>query len=218
MSKVCKIENCDRLIRAKGYCGSHYNQLARPFKPCSIEGCNNSIAGRKLCKYHYNQAEKIGFNGFDKISREEYFKEKYYVDNDTGCWIWTGSISGDSYGYISNGKKMVKAHRFSYERFVGTIPEGLVVCHRCDNTICINPEHLFVGTIQDNMDDMKQKGRSNKLFGQNHNQAKLTDVQVLEIRKRISRGESGVSLARFFNVTPQMISLIKSGRYWKHLL
>jgi len=67
---------------------------------------------------------------------------------------------------------MVKAHRFSYERFVGTIPEGLVVCHRCDNTICINPEHLFVGTIQDNMDDMKQKGRSNKLFGQNHNQAK----------------------------------------------
>lgn len=218
MSKICKVENCTTNALAKGYCPKHYMRFARPLKPCSVEGCDNPIAGRRLCKQHYYQASKTNFAGFDVLNPNDSFDEKYTVNQTTGCWNWVGAISGDGYGSLSDGTRMAKAHRFSYGRFVGKIPEGLVICHKCDNTLCVNPDHLFVGTMKDNMEDMVIKRRSNKLFGENHNQAKLTDAEVVEIRSCLKRGVKGVDLARQFNVTPQMVSLIKSGKFWKHLL
>lgn len=81
---------------------------------------------------------------------------------DTPCWEWIGNKSQNGYGQFSSRYFSTLAHRASWEIFVGPIPDGLYICHRCDNKSCVNPEHLFLGTQHDNMLDMVQKGRSVK--------------------------------------------------------
>lgn len=94
---------------------------------------------------------------------EERFWSK--VDKTDDCWVWVAAKTGGGYGYIGvAGGKIARAHRISYEWAKGPIPEGLFVCHTCDNRACVNPEHLFVGTHSDNMKDMMAKGRKHKPF------------------------------------------------------
>jgi len=87
----------------------------------------------------------------------ERFKEKTKRSGE--CIIWTGKISAQGYGYFYYFGKYVRAHRWAYALANGTIPAGLFVCHKCDNRKCVKLDHLFLGTHQDNMDDMKRKGR-----------------------------------------------------------
>ena len=79
--------------------------------------------------------------------------------DENGCWNWKGGLSGCGYGYITFEGKKQGAHRVSYKLFNGPIPKNMLVLHKCDNRACINPDHLFLGTHQDNMDDMWEKGR-----------------------------------------------------------
>ena len=87
------------------------------------------------------------------------------VNEDTDCWEWQASINNVGYGLIRDEGKMRSTHRVSYEEHIGPIPHGMCVCHVCDNPRCINPDHLWVGTMLDNMRDMIKKGRDG--FSQN---------------------------------------------------
>lgn len=90
--------------------------------------------------------------------------EKVIVDSVTDCWNFTGGKNNIGYGMIRDGKKMRTAHRVSYEEHIGKIPARMCVCHTCDNTLCCNPNHLWIGTLKDNSQDMMRKGRA-KPFG-----------------------------------------------------
>ena len=93
------------------------------------------------------------------------FLEMYEPDPYTGCWNWTESTAPNGYGRMSYNGTTDYAHRLSWNAHFGVIPDGLHVLHRCDNPTCVNPEHLFLGTHQDNMDDMMRKGRRGNTGG-----------------------------------------------------
>ncbi len=100
---------------------------------------------------------------YERIPKES-LEERFwrYVQKTDGCWLWTASLSGkpgNAYGSLHNEGKMEKAHRISWTIHNGKIPEGIFVLHKCDNPVCINPSHLFLGTQFDNMRDMVSKGR-----------------------------------------------------------
>lgn len=136
----------------------------------------------------------------------------YEMEPNTGCWLWTWSVEKGGYGHLSFEGHPRKAHRVMYELRYGPIPDGLCVCHKCDTPSCVNPEHLFVGTVADNVADKVRKGRS--LAGENHNLAKLTVSQVREIRSSCRAGAKQCLLADRYNVSDATISFIKSGQRW----
>lgn len=95
---------------------------------------------------------------------ESRLRENVVINKDTGCWEWQGAKNNIGYGFIRDGDKMRTTHRVAYEIYRGPIPEGMCVLHKCDNRKCVNPEHLWLGTRQDNADDMINKGRHTKGF------------------------------------------------------
>jgi hypothetical protein len=97
----------------------------------------------------------------DQISLLEKLLNKIKINLQTDCWEWQAATNNVGYGFIRDGNKMRTAHRVSYEQHVGPIPLGKIVCHTCDNPKCINPAHLWLGTMKDNLMDMIKKGRAN---------------------------------------------------------
>jgi hypothetical protein len=147
---------------------------------------------------------------------EERFDSRYSVAPN-GCWIWHGTISagrrGMGYGELRVHSKITKAHRYSYMRFTGPIPEGRLICHHCDNPLCVNPAHLFVGTQQDNMDDMAAKGRNNQPRGERSGRTYLSNDDVLAIWK--SKGRLWPrEAARLYRASIATVANIRSGRTW----
>lgn len=118
----------------------------------------------------------------------------------------------NGYGQIHKDGKTAYAHRVAYEIANGPIPDGLFVCHSCDNRKCMNPEHLFLGTYLDNIGDMVGKNRHAHSATNGH--AKLSAEQVRGIRQAVGTQKE---LAARFHVTPSLISMIRSGRIWKHV-
>lgn len=143
---------------------------------------------------------------------------------ESGCWNWIGSLT--SRGYARFKKKLAKckytsasAHRISYEHFKGPLGD-LLACHTCDNRKCVNPDHLFAGTHQDNMDDMVKKGRARSgrisLPGSQNPSSKLSEEQVVEIIGLLSVFNNK-QIAFLYNVSHSQISLIRLNKSWKHL-
>lgn len=130
------------------------------------------------------------------------------------CWIWRGSKTVQGYGKLWINKTWQKASRLSYEFFKEPIPPGLQVCHHCDNRICVNPRHLFLGTFRDNMQDKLKKSRQAKGEQCNH---KLTSQQILQIREQYRRGFLQKELSKIFQVSQPTISKIVNKRRWGHL-
>jgi HNH endonuclease len=138
--------------------------------------------------------------------RRNFFK---YVIKMEGCWEWIGAISR-GYGKFKVGTRKVRAHRLAYELFVGEIPEGMCVCHSCDNTRCVNPNHLFLGTEQTNATDKVVKGRA----GTN----KLTKEQVLKIRERhVFCNETITALAKEYGVDYVTVWYVIKRKTWRHI-
>ena len=138
-----------------------------------------------------------------------------YTVSETGCWEWNGIFFQD--GYCRQGQ--FRAHRLSYEIFKGKIPIGIYVCHHCDNTKCINPDHLFLGTPKENSADRDKKLRH--YHGADVNTNKLSPEQVIEIRNKFNSAikKFGMlsSLGREYGVSHSLIGLIVKNKAWKHL-
>ncbi len=133
------------------------------------------------------------------------FNEKWTPEPFSGCWLWIGGVRDDGYGQFIVSRKVLRAHRVSYLIHVGAIPNGNCVLHRCDTPLCVNPAHLFLGTVADNNRDRAIKCRS---------AGKLSKDQALVIR---NLKLSGQALAREFGISAAQVSRIKNTKKWKHL-
>ena len=146
---------------------------------------------------------------------QERFEAKFTKSD--GCWEWEAGKFQGGYGSIKIAGRQHQAHRVAYQLYVGEIPEGMCVCHRCDNPSCVNPAHLFLGTKSDNMRDCENKGRRAHPSGEKHGRSKLTEEQVIEIRARRSEGARNIDLAKEFGVSRPTISHIVCYSEWKSI-
>ena len=134
-----------------------------------------------------------------------------------GCWYWTGPINNNSYGRIYVSGRREFTHRLSYKIFNGEI-NGSLVCHTCDNKLCVNPDHLFLGNHSINALDMHAKGKSNKPIGERIGIAKLNINKVIEIRNMFHENmASKTNIAKHFGVHPNTIHAVITERTWKHI-
>ena len=164
--------------------------------------------------------------GYSTRDRFVYYSGMEEINNRDTCWIWKGGKDKDGYGVIMTGSlegkiKRIRSHRYSWEYFFGTIPNGMLVCHKCDNPACVNPDHLFLGTFKDNTQDMIQKGRKgyNNLGGCRNPRGKLSSQQVVSIRELFSTGRyTKRQLGRMFNIGDRQIGYIVRFESWKENL
>ena len=173
-------------------------------------------ATRRFCSPDCSQRSSRGSSSKNKgrtfATLEERFWSKVTKGRPNACWEWQGARQVQGYGYLHAGaassRRWEIAHRVAWTIHFGEVPEGLVVCHHCDNPPCCNPAHLFLGTRADNNRDRRDKGRSH---------SKLNEVGVREIMRRLEAGERQASIAKLFNVTHQTISDISRHKAWAHL-
>jgi len=171
--------------------------------------------------------------------RKSYLEHKVHkLGNDCGCWLWDG-IEYRGYGKMRLGNKSLFAHRVSYALYKGVIPDGIIVRHTCDTPLCVNPNHLILGTQKDNRQDAVLRGRLNKKpnkrnyeRGENHwmrrnperilrgeakGNAKLDDERVRAIRVMHAGGMKLREIAPIVNVAKSTVWLVVTGRYWGHV-
>lgn len=147
------------------------------------------------------------------MTRQEKVYERRTIDAKTGCWNATNAPSADGYARIQVGsrkdgtRRKMLLHRFAYEAFIGTIPKDQRVCHICDNPICCNPLHLFLGSDADNATDSMRKGRKRK---------KLRPGDVEEIFRMRKEGVAVTTIAHKFKLSWGLVYQILRGERWKH--
>jgi hypothetical protein len=136
-----------------------------------------------------------------------------------GCWIWTGMVNSWGYGAMNlgNGRRMAAVHRVIYQRHIGKeLPASAFCLHRCDTPRCVNPEHIFLGDHAENMADMVRKDRHTR--GARNHTARLTDAQVIEIRRSYSGAWGEITrLAEVYGVSEAAMRAVIRGASWKHL-
>ena len=140
----------------------------------------------------------------------ERFMAKISPEPNSGCWLWDGSLNTSGYGKMSVKNKTTNAHRISWTLFRGPIPEGMQFLHKCDVRCCNNPDHLFLGTVRDNMDDRNAKHRN--LYREDHPRAKLTNSAVDDIR---SSSATNTILARKYGVSRKTVLNVRQRKIWQ---
>lgn len=223
---ICSYEDCNRRMAARGLCKFHY-QIAhrsghlvtnRKGGECSIDGCGKAHYSKGFCQTHYARFRTHGDPEIVKSKADaplwSRMEGKFTPEPNSGCWLWTGALQ-NGYGTLNFRGSRVYAHRASYEMHKGEIHRGMHVCHRCDVTICINPDHLWLGTCADNHADRDGKGRQAR--GAKTHTSKLTEIDVVEIRKEHARGVIPYQLAKRYGVAPSTIHSIIDRVTWKHV-
>lgn len=221
---LCKIKECESKAVRRGFCRKHYNEVVGT--RCKVKGCSNFVTSKALCSKHYSKFVTYGDPTYEKVKQihgldiRERFWANVGKERKSGCIQWAGYCDPNGYGRLHIGNKSILAHRLSWEIQNGPIPEGMFVLHKCDNPSCIRTGdengHLFLGNQNDNIQDSIQKGRarSGGLVGEKHIQSKLTEIQVMRIRRSKLRG---IELAEKYKVATTTISDVQKGKIWKHL-
>lgn len=141
------------------------------------------------------------------------------IKSENECWIWTAGKDSHGYGRISisfdKKKSHVLAHRISYFLHYEVDPGELCVLHKCDVPNCVRFDHLFLGTLDDNNKDRKNKGRSASLKGSENGNAKLTEEQIIAIR---NDNRTQKDIGKDYNICQQLVSLIKARKLWKYVV
>ncbi len=145
----------------------------------------------------------------------ERFWEKVEVRDLHDCWRWRASTKVGGYGKIADDDGRIQsAHRIAYRLVFGDLSPGLVVCHRCDNPGCVNPQHLFVGTQAENLRDMRNKRRDNPPRGSRHPKARLDEALVARVRADV---RSHRRIAKDYGIGKSTVGMIKAGATWTHV-
>lgn len=190
------------------------------WKRTKIQGsaiyCSRKCQGQKIHEYIFKN--RFIWKTATSQERKEHIRNLYEenVIKKPGCWDWKNKSS--KHGYIVMAiasTKRLRAHRVSWMLHRGDIPKGMFVCHSCDNKRCTNPDHLFLGSSDDNVNDMIQKKRNP--FGSKHGCAKLNENQVKEIKKLLTLGLSTMKIGKMFNVYHSTIQKIKQNLLWKNV-
>jgi hypothetical protein len=134
------------------------------------------------------------------------------------CWVWGGCCFPKGYGRFLKGGKCVQAHRAAYEIAIGEIPDGLCVCHSCDNRTCVNPAHLWLGTYNDNNQDRVKKGRSTPVYGEHNPHCVLTNKDVAQMRTLYKTGiYTQKELGDLFGTHLSNVSRVVNYKLWPHV-
>ena len=183
------------------YCGStfHRNRKYSHAQWASAQFCDRGCSKR----YHFREHDKRFWAQVDKSLGH---------GPKGDCWVWTGKLQSGGYASFCHGRQSEMAHRYAYKTQKSNVPEGLFVCHACDNRACVRPDHLFLGTRRDNMDDCLAKKRH--AHGERSAASVLTEEVVRAIRA--SKEKTGV-LSRQYGVTRHAIWEARSGRTWAHI-
>lgn len=184
------------MIRECETCGESFSRVPSAVKQSGGRYCSTA------CWYGRKKDDEARF--WVKVAKSD------------GCWTWTAGRHEYGYGVFGDrNHKVIYAHRYSYELAFGSIPDGLFVLHKCDNPPCVRPDHLFLGTHDDNMEDSAKKGRKK---GERACYVKLTEPQVQLIRQRFDSGlESCGQIANDFPVGKSQVWLIGRRKLWSHL-
>lgn len=185
-------------------------------KNCGVEGCTNAYYAKGFCEKHW-QRQYAGQDVFGKSiydeTPQERFAKKYEITAN-GCWEWRfPRADGRANTFYFEGRPQ-SAYKVAYKMHKGPIPDGLLVCHHCDNGRCVNPDHLFLGTHADNYADMAKKGRANTARGEQKARTKLTEEIVREIKASALNGNQ---LAKQFGVNRRTVYDILDGKTWRHI-
>lgn len=149
------------------------------------------------------------------MSQESLFEKHTIPEPNSGCLLWIGYVDRHGYGVanIANTHGIqTSAHRIAWKLYRGEIPKGMCVLHRCDNPPCVNVNHLFLGTQSDNMKDARAKGRMRK--GSDHHNSKLLNEDVVAIRSSVGLQRD---IASRFGISRTNVSIIRSGKGWRHV-
>lgn len=171
--------------------------------------CNNKICLNREHMYLVPHGETMRLDPFDVLAKNTKVMS-------SGCIEWTRKYHSFGYGSVKMlGETYV--HRLAYKLFRGVIPDGMLVCHTCDNPKCCNPEHLFLGTHQDNSSDCVRKGRTWDRSASKNPNSTLSEIDVIDVRRKFNEGQKMSSLAREYGVQSPAISKIVKYRTWKSI-